>query len=86
MITLKFVTHDYLKMTERGEPKNLADYVEDIKRIKNITVLMDVLAGNVDSCEKAALMYEKLGKELSKIKRKLNKEKIIQRIEEKDCA
>ena len=28
-ITLKFVTHDYLKMAERGEPKNLI--VEDKK-------------------------------------------------------
>ena len=63
-------------MAERGEPKNLADDVEDIKRIKNITVLMDVLVRTVDSCEKAALMYQKLGEELSKIRKKrLNKKK-----------
>ena len=34
-ITLKFVTHDYLKMTERGEPKNLI--VEDKKIDENMT-------------------------------------------------
>ena len=34
-ITLKFVTHDYLKMTERGEPKNLI--VEDKKIDEKMT-------------------------------------------------
>ena len=34
-ITLKFITHDYLKMTERGEPKNLI--VEDKKTDEKMT-------------------------------------------------
>ena len=34
-ITLKFITHDYLKMTERGEPKNLI--VEDKKTAEKMT-------------------------------------------------
>ena len=71
-------------MAERGEPKNLADDVEDIKRIKNIIALMEPLVGTVDSCEEAALMYQILGEELSKIRTTLNKEKIIQLLEEKD--
>ena len=71
-------------MAERGEPKNLAADVEDIKRIKNIIALMEPLVGTVDSCEEAALMYQILGEELSKIRTTLNKEKIIQLLEEKD--
>ena len=73
-------------MAERREPKNLADDVEDIKRIKNITVLMDVLVRTVDSCEKAALMYQKLGEELSKIRKKKVKQekKIIQLLDEEE--
>ena len=76
-------------MAERGEkyvPKNLVADVEDIKgTIKGITALMEPLAETMDSCEEAALMYQILGEELSKIRTTtLNKEKIIQLLEEKD--
>ena len=73
-------------MAERGEPKNPADDVEDIegtiKSIKNIIALMEPLVGTVDS--RAMLMYQILADELSKIRTTLNKEKIIQLLEEKD--
>ena len=94
MITLKICNARLLKMTERGEPKNLVADVEDKRTadveavkgpIKRIITLMVSLIGPADSCEEAALMYQILGEELSKIRiTTLNKEQIIQLLEEKD--
>ena len=82
------------KMTERGEPKNLVVDVEDKKTadveavkgpIKRIITQMMPLVGPAKYCEEAALMYQILAEELSKIKiTTLTKEEIIQLLEEKD--
>ena len=83
-----------LKMTERGEPKNLVADVEDKRTadieavkgpMKRTMILMQSLIGPADSCEEAALMYQILAEELSKIRiTTLNKEQIMQLLEEED--
>ena len=67
------------------EDKRAAD-VEAVKGpIKRIVTLMMSLIGPADWCEEAALMYQILGEELSKIKiTTLNMDQIMQLLEEEE--
>ena len=81
-------------MAERGEPKNLAADVEDKRAadieavkgpMKRTMLLMQSLMERADWCDEAALMYQILAEELSKINiTTLNMEEIIQLLEEED--
>ena len=81
-------------MAERGEPKNLVADDEDKRTadveavkgpMKRILELMVPLIGPAELCGEAALMYQILGEELSKIKiTTLNMEQILQLLKEED--
>ena len=70
---------------EDVEDKRAAD-IEAVKGpMKRTMILMQSLIGSVDSCEEAALMYQILAEELSKIEiTTLTIEEMIQLLEEED--
>ena len=79
------------KMTERGEPKNLADdkRAADIKTVKGymkgLIEQLVLLVGPAEYCDEAALMYQIIAEQLSKIEiTALTKEEVIQLLEEEE--
>ena len=70
---------------EKYVSKTPVDDVEGIvKHIKCIITLMEPLVETKDWCEEAALMYQILAEQLSNIRTTLNKEQIIQLLEEEE--